>query len=103
MSDGSDPTVHGDVSPEDAPSVEELQKRVARLEKRVHRERAARATAEQITEDRLRDAYLARSEAEEALDASRAKSEFLANMSHELRTPLNGVIGMASLLADRLS
>ena len=100
MSDGPDPAVHGDVSPEDAPSVDDLLKRVARLEKRVHRERAARATAEQITEDRLRDAYLARREAEDALDASRAKSEFLANMSHELRTPLNGVIGMASLLAD---
>ena len=100
MSDGTDPQVHGDVPPEDAPSVDDLLKRVARLEKRVQRERAARATAEQITEDRLRDAYLARREAEDALDASRAKSEFLANMSHELRTPLNGVIGMASLLAD---
>lgn len=100
MSDGADPTGRGDVTPEDSPSVEELLKRVARLEKRVHRERAARATAEQITEDRLRDAYLARREAEDALDASRAKSEFLANMSHELRTPLNGVIGMSSLLAD---
>lgn len=85
---------------EESPSAEELQKRVARLEKRVYRERAARETAERITEDRLRDAYLARREAEEALDASRAKSEFLANMSHELRTPLNGVIGMSSLLAD---
>ncbi len=100
MSDGTNPTGHGDVTPEDSPSVDELLKRVARLEKRVHRERAARATAEQITEDRLRDAYLARREAEDALDASRAKSEFLANMSHELRTPLNGVIGMSSLLAD---
>ncbi len=88
------------MTPEESPSVDDLLKRVARLEKRVHRERAARATAEQITEDRLRDAYLARREAEDALDASRAKSEFLANMSHELRTPLNGVIGMSSLLAD---
>ncbi len=100
MSDGTNPEGHTDVTASDAPSIEDLQKRISRLEKRVDRERAARATAEQITEDRLRDAYLARREAEDALDASRAKSEFLANMSHELRTPLNGVIGMASLLAD---
>ena len=34
--------------------------------------------------------------------ANEAKSRFLANMSHEIRTPLNGIVGMASLLADRL-
>lgn len=34
---------------------------------------------------------------------NRAKSEFLARMSHEIRTPLSGVLGMAELLADRLS
>ncbi|MEM7094870.1 MAG: response regulator [Actinomycetota bacterium] len=79
---------------------DDLTKRIARLERRLEREREARKMAESITEDRLREAFLARREAEEALDASRAKSEFLANMSHELRTPLNGVIGMTSLLAD---
>jgi PAS domain S-box-containing protein len=35
--------------------------------------------------------------------ANRAKSDFLAAMSHEIRTPLNGVLGMATVLASRLS
>ncbi len=35
--------------------------------------------------------------------ACRAKSAFLANMSHELRTPLHQVIGLADLLAGRMS
>lgn len=34
--------------------------------------------------------------------ASEAKSLFLANMSHEIRTPLNAIIGINSLLAERL-
>jgi signal transduction histidine kinase/CheY-like chemotaxis protein len=34
---------------------------------------------------------------------NRAKGEFLARMSHEIRTPLSGVLGMAELLADRLT
>ncbi len=37
-----------------------------------------------------------------AVEASQAKGEFLANMSHEIRTPMNGVIGMASLLLERM-
>ncbi len=32
-----------------------------------------------------------------------AKSAFLANMSHEIRTPLNGVLGMADVLAAKLT
>ena len=35
--------------------------------------------------------------------ANSAKSEFLANMSHELRTPMNGVVGMISLVLDRVA
>ena len=34
--------------------------------------------------------------------ASRHKSQFLANMSHELRTPLNSIIGVSTVLAERM-
>lgn len=32
-----------------------------------------------------------------------AKSAFLANISHEIRTPMNGILGMLSLLHDRIT
>ncbi len=79
-------------------------RKISRLERRLARERSARRMAEDVSEAKLRSAYLAQREAERnaelAQEASVAKSAFLANMSHELRTPLNGIIGMTSLLAD---
>jgi two-component system sensor histidine kinase RpfC len=38
----------------------------------------------------------------QAEEANRAKSMFLASVSHEVRTPLNAIIGLGTLLQDKL-
>lgn len=92
---------------------DDLRAQVTRLERRLERERVARAEAEKIAEDGLRELY----EVNQALDervqertrelevaranavaANEAKSQFLAHISHEVHTPINGVLGMIELL-----
>src|SRR5574343_620093 len=94
---------------------------LARWERRLARERAARKEAERLLEEKSLALYAANrelagqadalehevalrtAELREALAkaeaATQAKSTFLAMMSHEIRTPMNGIIGMAELLS----
>lgn len=100
----------------------EFEAELARLHRRLTREKAARKQAEDILEqkslelfennqklellsrdlesqvrERTRELEIAR---DEALGAVKVKSEFVANMSHELRTPLNGVLGLIDMLKE---
>lgn len=96
-------------------SAEETAARIRRLERRLDRERRARAEAEQIAERGLRSLYDANRELDERIAqrtvelqealtaaeiANDAKSRFLAQMSHQINTPLNGLMGMLELLGS---
>jgi signal transduction histidine kinase/CheY-like chemotaxis protein len=99
-----------------------MSEEIARLERRLQRERIARKEAESILEEKSVELFHSNLELkeltkhlelrveertkeleqsrDEALKLAEVKSEFLANMSHELRTPLNGVLGMLTLLKN---
>lgn len=91
---------------------------IARLERRLERERDARRQAEEISERGMRDLWLANRELDERVEertrnlaealeqvrvASSARDRFLSTLSHEMRTPLNGVMGMLELLSQHLA
>lgn len=91
--------------------------RLARLERRLERERLARREAERIAERGLRDLYLANIELDHKVEERTAeldrarrtahaaavdRAEFLASLSRDVRTPLNGVVGMLELLDDHV-
>lgn len=88
--------------------------KIARLERRVEREREKRFAAEQIAEEGTRRLYDVNVELDGLLQqrtdeielarrdlvaAASWKAEFLDSLSHEVRTPLNGILGMMELLA----
>jgi len=91
---------------------------IARLSRRLERERSARQEAETIAERGLRDLYLAnqsldRRVADRTSELRYAKAEieralastsvFLGNLSHDLRTPINGIVGMLELLSGTVT
>jgi len=91
---------------------------IARLERRLERERDARRQAEEISERGMRDLWIANRELDARVEertqdlaatleqlriATSARDRFLSTLSHEMRTPLNGVLGMLELLGPHLA
>ncbi len=102
MSSGNPPTPDGDAG-----------ERLARLERRLVRERAAREEAERIAESGMRDLWHVNRDLEArvaertaelerslraATMAAQAKERFLAELGHELTTPLHAVLGLLELI-----
>ncbi len=93
--------------------------RIARLERRIRRERDAREQAERIAERGMRDLWQTNRGLEQrvvertrelhqslasARMAAEAKEAFLAELGHELTTPLHAVLGLLELIdAEPLS
>lgn len=88
---------------------------IARLNRRVERERSARNEAELIADRRMRELWLSNQELDkrvaerteelestlEQLEAATtAAAGFFSNLSHEMLTPLNGIVGMLELLKE---
>jgi len=86
---------------------------IARLERRLDRERKARRQAEEIADRGMRDLWMANQELDQRVQdrtvdleriladyerASTVRDVFLGRLSHEMRTPMNGMLGMLELL-----
>lgn len=86
---------------------------IARLERRLERERKTRRQAEEIADRGMRDLWLANQELDKRVQdrtaelqrsladyerASTVRDLFLGRLSHEMRTPMNGILGMLELL-----
>lgn len=89
--------------------------RVARLERRLDRERRARLEAERIAEEGMRSLWFSNQELERRVAertvelerslraaemATEAKESFLDELGHRLATPLHAIVGLAELIDD---
>lgn len=90
---------------------------IARLERRLVRERSARREAEEIADRGMRELWLINQELDQRVAdrtadleetlrelavVSSSRERFLSTLSHETRTPLNGVLGMLELLVPHV-
>lgn len=89
---------------------------IERLNKRLKRTQSALTAAENLAENKLRDAYYTQEKLQTEIEnrkiiesnlkatiiekdkALSVRTQFLQNMSHKLKTPMNGIIGMSEVL-----